>query len=174
LGCDGQPGTPRWYDACQVYCGDGSTCNVCKGDTCHVCTLPIDVCGVCGGNGSTCLGCDGIPPSQNRPAVKYDWCGVCGGNGTSCLGCDGKPFSGPCPSVVTPAAAAAVASLTALAALAGLAAALILLRLRKRPELLFQAWDETLQDYLHELELNPLYDQNMPDQNPLFEHNHGH
>ena len=143
LGCDGQPGGAKWIDPCRVVCGDGSTCPNCLGDNCAVCTLAVDICGMCGGNGSTCVGCDGLPPTLTRPATKYDACGICGGNGTACLGCGGVPFGGPCPSAISAGAAAAVASLSALAAIAGIAAAAILLRLRKRPELLYQAWDDT-------------------------------
>ncbi len=169
IGCDGAVGTEKWVDPCKVVCGDGSTCPTCLNDNCAVCTMDVDICGVCGGNGSGCVGCDGLPPTLTRPQTKYDQCGVCGGNGTSCLGCDGRPFSGDCPSAISVGAAAAVASLTALAAVSAIALAAILLRFRKRPELLYQAWDEAIKDHVTALAENPIYDGTEDTRNPLFD-----
>lgn len=168
VGCDGAVGTAKWVDPCKVVCGDGSSCPTCLNDNCAVCTMAVDICGVCGGNGSGCVGCDGLPPTLTRPQTKYDQCGVCGGNGTSCLGCDGRPFSGDCPSVISVGAAAAVASLTALAAVSAIALAAILLRFRKRPELLYQAWDDAIKDHITSIAENPIYDGTEDTRNPLF------
>lgn len=169
LGCDGNVGTGIWIDGCGVRCGDGTSCPSCVGDNCAVCTLPVDICGVCGGNGSSCLGCDGLPPTLTRPAAQYDQCGVCDGNGTSCLGCAGVPFAGPCPTGITPGAAAAVSSLVALAGISGIVLAFILFRMRKRPEILYQAWDDTIREYVTQIEQNPIYDDKVDENNPLFE-----
>ncbi len=85
------------------------------------------------------------------------------------MGCDGRPFSGDCPSAISVGAAAAVASLTALAAVSAIALAAILLRFRKRPELLYQAWDEAIKDHVTALAENPIYDGTEDTRNPLFD-----
>jgi len=168
-GCDGEFGSPRFIDACGVACGDGTTCPGCVGDRCSVCSTKVDLCGVCGGDDTSCIGCDGLPPTVNNPPAQYDICGVCAGNGTSCLGCDGKPNTDPCPTGVTTAQAAAVASTVALAGLAALALAAILLRLRKKPGILFQAWDDAVNEYITEVANNPIFEENSAvNNNPMF------
>lgn len=44
----------------------------------------------------------------------------------------------------------------------------ILWRMRKRPELLYQAWDDTLRDYITEIECNPIYNDSEQEHNPLW------
>jgi hypothetical protein len=44
-----------------------------------------------------------------------------------------------------------------------------LLRIRKRPELLYQAWDDTLKDYITEIVENPIALQHADEHNPLFD-----
>jgi len=154
----------RFVDACGVVCGTGSTCGGCIGDLCTLCATFVDLCGVCGGNSSTCDGCDGVPAS----GTVYDICNVCGGNGTSCLGCENVPFADPCP-VITPAAIGVVSSLVALASLGALALAAIAWRMRKRPEILYQEWDDVITSHLAEIQNNPLFNDDMGVEfNPLF------
>lgn len=164
IGCDGQLGTGRYIDACGVVCGRGDTCAGCTGSTCSICTEDVDLCGVCGGNSTTCDGCDGVPAS----GAVYDICGVCDGNGTSCLGCFGIPFGPPCSNSITAAEAAAVSVLVALASLGFIILAAILWRMRSKPEILFQEWDNLIADYLTEVQSNPIFSNIEAENNPLF------
>lgn len=45
----------------------------------------------------------------------------------------------------------------------------ILMRMRKRPELLYQAWDDTLREYITEIVDNPIYDDGGAEHNPLLD-----
>jgi len=71
---------------------------------------------------------------------------------------------------VTAGEAAAVSVLTALASLGFVALALILWRMRARPEILFQEWDNLIAEHLAEIQENPLHTSNEAEVNPLFDH----